>query len=70
MAGVVAGTGAGFHRMSLKRQRRSSGMKKDLKKGVKKPMITTFDEQRHGSLRPRRWPDAYCCYLPWSFWEY
>jgi hypothetical protein len=32
MAGVVAGAGAGFHRMSLKTQRRSSGMKKDLKK--------------------------------------
>jgi hypothetical protein len=32
MAGVVAGAGAGFHRMSLKTQRRSSGMKKDLKR--------------------------------------
>jgi hypothetical protein len=31
MAGVVAGAGAGFHRMSLKTQRRSSGMKRDLK---------------------------------------
>jgi hypothetical protein len=28
MAGVVAGTEAGFHRMSLKTQRRSSGVKK------------------------------------------
>jgi hypothetical protein len=28
MAGVVAGAGAGFYRMSLKTQRRSSGMKK------------------------------------------
>jgi hypothetical protein len=31
MAGVVAGAGEGFHRMSLKTQRRSSGMKRDLK---------------------------------------
>jgi hypothetical protein len=30
MAGVVAGTGTGFHRMSPKTQRRSSGMKRDL----------------------------------------
>jgi hypothetical protein len=28
MAGVVAGAGAGFHRMSLKTQRRSSGKNK------------------------------------------
>jgi hypothetical protein len=31
MAGVVAGTGAGFHWMSLKAQRNSSGMRQDLK---------------------------------------
>jgi hypothetical protein len=31
MVGVVAGAGAGFHRMSLKVQRKSSGMKQDLK---------------------------------------
>jgi hypothetical protein len=31
MAGVVAGAGAGFHRMSLKPQRRLSGTKRDLK---------------------------------------
>jgi hypothetical protein len=31
MAGVVAGTGAGFHWMSLKAQRKSSEMKQDLK---------------------------------------
>jgi hypothetical protein len=31
MAGVVAVVGAGFHRMSLKTQRRSSGMKRDIK---------------------------------------
>jgi hypothetical protein len=33
---------------------------------VKKPMITTSDKHRHGSLRPRRWLDACCCCLPWS----
>jgi hypothetical protein len=32
MAGVVAGAEAGFHWMSLKTQRRLSGMKRDLKK--------------------------------------
>jgi hypothetical protein len=32
MAGVVAGAGAGFHRISLKTQRSSSEMKKDLKR--------------------------------------
>jgi hypothetical protein len=31
MAGVVAGAGAGFHWMSLETQRKSSGMKRDLK---------------------------------------
>jgi hypothetical protein len=70
MAGVVAGAGAGFHRMSLKTQGTSSGMKQDLKKVVKKPTITTSDERQHGSLRPRRWPDIYCHCLPWSSWEY
>jgi hypothetical protein len=33
MAGVAAGAGVGFHRMSLKAQRKSSGMKQDLKEG-------------------------------------
>jgi hypothetical protein len=33
MAGVVAGAGAGFHRMRLKTQRKLSGMKQDLKEG-------------------------------------
>jgi hypothetical protein len=60
MAGVVAGAGAGFHQMSLKTQRKSSGMKNDLKEGCEEATITTSDERRHGSLRPRRWPDA-CC---------
>jgi hypothetical protein len=54
MAGVVAGAEAGFHWMSLEAQRRSSGMKKDLKGAVKKPTITTSRERRRGSLRPRR----------------
>jgi hypothetical protein len=31
MAGVVAGAGAEFHWMSLKTQKRSSGIKRDLK---------------------------------------
>jgi hypothetical protein len=30
-------------------------------------MITVSDEHRHGSLGPRRRPDACCCCLPWSF---
>jgi hypothetical protein len=42
MAGIVAGAGAGFHWMSLETQRRSSGMKMDLKGAVKKPTITTY----------------------------
>jgi hypothetical protein len=33
MARVVAGAGAGFHRMSLKTRRKSLGMKQDLKEG-------------------------------------
>jgi hypothetical protein len=33
MARVVARAGAGFHRMSLKTQRKSPGMKQDLKEG-------------------------------------
>jgi hypothetical protein len=33
MARVVAGAGAGFHWMSLKAQRKSSGMRQDLKEG-------------------------------------
>jgi hypothetical protein len=35
MAGIVAGAGAGFHWMSLKTQRRWSGIKEDLKEGCK-----------------------------------
>jgi hypothetical protein len=45
MAGVVAGAEAGFHRMSLKTQRGSSETKRDLKRAVKKPTITTSDER-------------------------
>jgi hypothetical protein len=33
MAGVVAGAGAEFLRISLKAQRKSSGVKQDLKEG-------------------------------------
>jgi hypothetical protein len=33
MAAVVAGAGAGFHRMSLKTRRKSLGMEQELKKG-------------------------------------
>jgi hypothetical protein len=33
MVGVVAGAGAGFHWMSLKMQRKSTGVKQDLKEG-------------------------------------
>jgi hypothetical protein len=54
MAGVVAGAEAGFHRMSLQTQRRLSGTKKDLKRAMKKPMITTSGERLRGSLRLRR----------------
>jgi hypothetical protein len=68
MAGVVAAAGAGFHRMSLKKHKKIVKGGKRSEKGVaKKPMITASDEHRHGSLRPRRRPDACCCCLPWSF---
>jgi hypothetical protein len=70
MAEVVAGAEVGFHWMSLKNKEDRQKQKRDLKRVVKKPTITTSSERRHGSLRPHRWPDAYCCYLPWSFWEY
>jgi hypothetical protein len=44
--------------------------KRDLERAVKKLTITTSGERQHGFLRPRRWPGACCCCLPWSFWEY
>jgi hypothetical protein len=53
--------------MSLETQRRSSETKRDLERAVMKKMITTSCERQCGSLRPRRWPDACCCCLPWSF---
>jgi hypothetical protein len=43
---------------------------KGSKRVVKKPTVTTSGEHQCGSLRPRRWPDACCCCLPWRFWEY
>jgi hypothetical protein len=52
MAGVVAGAGAGFHRMSLKTQRRSSGMKDDLKKGCEEA------NDHHLRRAPARLPSA------------
>jgi hypothetical protein len=70
MAGVVAGAGAGFHWMSLETQRGSSETKENLEKAVKKLTITTSGERQRGSLQPRRWPGAWCCYLPSSFWKY
>jgi hypothetical protein len=42
-------------------------MKRDLKRVVRKPTITTSGERQRGPLRLRRRPDAYCYCLPWSF---
>jgi hypothetical protein len=44
--------------------------KRDIKRAVRKPTITTSGERQRGSLRLRRRPDACYCCLPWSFWEY
>jgi hypothetical protein len=52
MAGVVAGAGAGFHRMSLKMQIKSSGMKKDLKEGCEEA------DDHHLRRAPARLPSA------------
>jgi hypothetical protein len=52
MTGVVAGAGAGFHRMSLKTQGTSSGMKQDLKKGCEE----AYDQ--HLRRAPARLPSA------------
>jgi hypothetical protein len=52
MAGDVAGAGAGFHRMSLKTQRRSPGMKKDLKNGCEEA------NDHHLRRAPARLPSA------------
>jgi hypothetical protein len=70
MVGVVAGAGAGFHWMNLETRRGSSETKRYLEKVVEKSTITTSGECQRGSLRLRRWPGAYCCYLPLSFLEY
>jgi hypothetical protein len=40
MAGVVAGAGAGFHRMSLKPQRRLSVTKRDLRSQRSSPLAS------------------------------
>jgi hypothetical protein len=56
--------------MSLKTQKQIVRDKKGSKRAVKKPTITTSGEHWRGSLRPRRWLDACCCCLPWSFWKY
>jgi hypothetical protein len=52
MAGVVAGAEAGFHRMSLKMQRKSSGMKQDLKEGCDEA------DDHHLRRAPARLPSA------------
>jgi hypothetical protein len=52
MAGVVAGAGAGIHQMSLKMQRKSSGMKQDLKEGCEEA------DDHHLRRAPARLPSA------------
>jgi hypothetical protein len=52
MAGVVAGAGAGFHWMSLKVQRKSSGIKQDLKEGCEEA------DDHHLRRAPARLPSA------------
>jgi hypothetical protein len=52
MAGVVVGAGAGFHWMSLKTQRRSSGIKVDLKEGCEEA------DDHHLRRAPTRLPSA------------
>jgi hypothetical protein len=52
MAGVVGEAGAGFHRMSLKTQRKSSGMKQDLKEGCEEA------DDHHLRRAPARLPSA------------
>jgi hypothetical protein len=70
MAGVVASAGAGFHWMSLETRKGSSEEEGNLEKVVEKLMITASGESQRGFLQLHRWPDACCCYLPSSFWEY
>jgi hypothetical protein len=52
MAGVVAGAGARFHWMSLKTQRKSSGMKQDLKEGCEET------DDHHLRRAPARLPST------------
>jgi hypothetical protein len=61
MAGVVAGAGAGFHWISLKAQRKSSGIRQDLKEGCKET------DDYHLRRAPARLPSASSlagCLLP------
>jgi hypothetical protein len=61
MAGVVTGAGARFHWMSLKVQRKSSGMKQDLKEGCEEA------GDHHLRRAPARLPSASSlagCLLP------
>jgi hypothetical protein len=52
MARVVAGAGAGFHQMSLKVQRKSSGMKQDPTEGCEEA------DDHHLQRAPARLPSA------------
>jgi hypothetical protein len=52
MAGVVAEAGAGFHWISLKAQRKSLGMKQDLKEGCEEA------DDHHLWRAPARLPSA------------
>jgi hypothetical protein len=52
MAGVVAGAGAGFHRISLKAERKSSGMRQDLKEDCEEA------DNHHLRRAPARLPSA------------
>jgi hypothetical protein len=52
MVGVVAGAGPRFHWMSLETQRKSSGMKQDLKEGCEEA------DDHHLRRAPARLPSA------------
>jgi hypothetical protein len=56
--------------MSLETRKGSSEEEGNLEKVVEKLMITASGESQRGFLQLHRWPDACCCYLPSSFWEY
>jgi hypothetical protein len=69
-AGFVAGAGAGFHWMSLKKQRDRQETERDLEGIVKELMITASDEHRRGFLLPHRQRGACCHCSPSSSWGY